>query len=220
MLFAAWRCSVFESSTPNFPSEVARGSSYSSSMASDSPIDSVLSRIVQALQSAGVPYMLTGSFASSLHGAPRVTHDVDIVIAPTLGSLHKLLGHFPEDAYYVSKDAALQAYGAEGMFNVVDFDTGWKIDFIVRKSRPFSQEEFERRHTATIESTNVVVASAEDVIVAKLEWAKLSESERQLRDAASILSTRRTDLDVTYIETWVERLGLDDQWSKAKALLA
>jgi len=106
-------------------------------MASDSPIDSVLSRVVQALRDAGVPYMLTGSFASSLHGAPRVTHDVDIVIAPTLGSLHQLLSQFPADAYYVSKDAALQAYGSEGMFNVVDFDTGWKVDFIVRKSRAF-----------------------------------------------------------------------------------
>jgi predicted nucleotidyltransferase len=188
-------------------------------MASDSPIDSVLSRIVQALQDAGVPYMLTGSFASSLHGSPRVTQDVDIVIAPTLGSLQKLLGQFPEDAYYVSKDAALQAYGSEGMFNVVDFDTGWKVDFIVRKSRAFSLEEFERRHPAMIESTNVVVASAEDVIIAKLEWAKLGESERQLRDVASILSIRGSDLDVPYIDTWVEQLDIADQWSKAKSLL-
>lgn len=188
-------------------------------MASDSPIDSVLSRIVQALQDAGVPYMLTGSFASSLHGAPRVTHDVDIVIAPTLGSLHQLLSQFPEDAYYVSKDAALQAYGSEGMFNVVDFDTGWKVDFIVRKSREFSQEEFERRHSAKIESTDVVVASAEDVVIAKLEWAKLGESERQLRDVASILSIRGSDLDLIYIDRWVERLDLVNQWSKAKALV-
>lgn len=189
-------------------------------MASDSPIDSVLSRIVQALQAAGVPYMLTGSFASSLHGAPRVTHDVDIVIAPTLGSLHQLLRQFPEDAYYVSKDAALQAYGSEGMFNVVDFDTGWKVDFIVRKSREFSQEEFARRHSAKIESTDVVVASAEDVVLAKLEWAKLGESERQLRDVASILSIRASDLDWAYIERWVERLALANQWTKAKALVA
>ncbi len=187
-------------------------------MASDSPIDSVLSRVVQALSNAGVPYMLTGSFASSLHGAPRVTHDVDIVIAPTLGSLHRLLEQFPEDAYYVSKDAALQAYGSEGMFNVVDFDTGWKVDFIIRKSRQFSQDEFERRRPATIESTEVTVASAEDVIVAKLEWAKLGESERQLRDAASIVSIRRDELDWEYIERWVAQLDLEEQWSKTKAL--
>jgi len=187
-------------------------------MASDSPIDSVLSRIVQALRESGVAYMLTGSFASSLHGAPRVTHDVDIVIAPTLGSLHKLLAHFPEDAYYVSKDAALQAYRSEGMFNIVDFDTGWKVDLILRKSRPFSLEEFGRRRPVTIESTEVVVASAEDVIIAKLEWAQLSESERQLRDAASILSIRKSELDLAYVDKWVAQLGLEEQWAKAKAL--
>ena len=163
--------------------------------------------------------MLTGSFASSLHGSPRATQDVDIVIAPNLGSLQRLLGHFPEDAYYVSRDAALQAYGSEGMFNVVDFDTGWKVDFIVRKSRAFSLEEFERRHSAMIESTNVVVASAEDIVIAKLEWAKLGESERQLRDVASILLTRGADLDLDYINRWVKQLDITDQWSKAKSLL-
>lgn len=218
MRFAVWHCSVSKSNIPNFPSKVVKGSLCLNSMASDSPIDSVLSRIIQALQDAGVPYMLTGSFASSLHGSPRVTHDVDIVIAPTLGTLQRLLGHFPEDSYYVNRDAALQAYGSEGMFNVVDFDTGWKVDFIMRKSRAFSQEEFERRHSALIESTSVVVASAEDVIIAKLEWAKLGESERQLRDVASILSIRGTDLDVIYIDQWVERLGILDQWIKTKSL--
>ena len=105
------------------------------------------------------------------------------------------------------------------MFNVVDFDTGWKVDFIVRQSRAFSLKEFERRHSAMIESTKVVVASAEDVIIAKLEWAKLGESERQLRDVASILSIRGTDLDMDYINTWVEQLDIAAQWSKAKYLV-
>ena len=84
--------------------------------------------------------MLTGSFASSLHGTPRVTHDVDIVIAPVLGTLNALLRQFPIDEYYADRDAALQAYGNEGMFNIVDFATGWKVDFIIRKNRPFSIE--------------------------------------------------------------------------------
>lgn len=187
-------------------------------MASDASVESILSRVRAALENAGVPYMLTGSFASSLHGAPRVTHDVDVVIAPNLVSLHRLLQQFPEEEYYVSRDAALQAYGAEGMFNVVDFETGWKVDFIIRKSRSFSLEEFERRQHAEIDGTPIIVASAEDVIVAKLEWAKLGESERQLKDAASILATRGDEIDVAYIEHWVEGLGLTAQWIRAKAI--
>lgn len=67
---------------------------------------------------------------------PRVTHDVDVVIAPVLGTLNALLRQFPSDKYYVDRDAALQADGTESMFNVVDFATGWKVDFIIRKSHP------------------------------------------------------------------------------------
>jgi hypothetical protein len=162
--------------------------------------------------------MLTGSFASSFHGAPRVTHDVDIVIAPVLGSLEALLRQFPTDKYYVSREAALQAYGAEGMFNIVDFATGWKVDLIIRKARPFSLKEFERRRPETLDGTEVFVASPEDVVVAKLEWAKLGESERQLKDVAGILDSRAGELDLAYVEKWVGELGLSEQWKRAKAM--
>jgi hypothetical protein len=119
-------------------------------MASDDGAEGAIRRALEALQRAGVPYMLTGSFASSFHGAPRTTQDIDIVIAPTLGSLQRLVSEFPEDQYYVSREAALQAYGSESLFNVIDLESGWKIDFIVRKSRPFSIEEFTRRREAEV----------------------------------------------------------------------
>lgn len=124
-------------------------------MASDPSAKSVFERVLLALQSAGVPYMLTGSFASAFHGSPRTTQDIDIVIAPTLGSLNAMLKLFPSDSYYVSREAALQAYGNEGLFNVIDFESGWKIDLIIRKSRPFSLEEFDRRREVLLLGTSV-----------------------------------------------------------------
>ncbi len=187
---------------------------------SDSLVESVLVRVRSALEAAKVPYMLTGSFASSLHGAPRVTHDVDIVIAPTLGTLEALLREFPDDQYYVSRDAALQAYGAEGIFNIVDFATGWKIDLILRKSRPFSIEEFTRRREEELAGVRVYVATPEDVVLAKLEWAKLGESERQIRDVAGILTSRAGELDLSYIERWVLSLGVTREWARATAMTA
>ncbi|MFZ5890249.1 MAG: hypothetical protein ACOY0T_04195 [Myxococcota bacterium] len=95
-------------------------------------------------------------------------------------------------------------------------DSGWKIDFILRKSRSFSVEEFERRQQADLLGTRLFVASAEDVIVSKLEWAKLGESERQIRDVAGILKTKSDALDYRYIERWVISLGLENQWTTAK----
>jgi hypothetical protein len=186
-------------------------------MASDEGAEAAIRRVLKALESAGVPYMLTGSFASSFHGAPRTTQDVDIVIAPTLGSLQRLISEFPEDRYYVSREAALQAYGAESLFNVIDMESGWKIDFIVRKSRPFSVEEFERRREAELLGTIVYIASAEDVILSKLEWGKMAGSERQIADVAGILRTQGTDVDVEYVKRWVAVLGLQSEWERASA---
>lgn len=94
-------------------------------MALDEGAEGALRRVRLALDAAGVPYMLTGSFASAFHGTPRTTQDVDVVIAPTLGSLNKLLSQFPEEQYYVSREAALQAYGSESLFNVIDLTSGW-----------------------------------------------------------------------------------------------
>lgn len=186
-------------------------------MASDDGAEGAIRRALEALQKAGVPYMLTGSFASSFHGAPRTTQDIDIVIAPTLGSLQRLVSEFPEDQYYVSREAALQAYGSESLFNVIDLESGWKIDFIVRRSRPFSVEEFARRREAEVLGTNVTIASAEDVILSKLEWAKMAGSERQITDVAGILRTQGADIDVEYVERWVAVLGVQSEWERASA---
>lgn len=186
-------------------------------MASDDGAEGAIRRALEALQKAGVPYMLTGSFASSFHGAPRTTQDIDIVIAPTLGSLQRLVSEFPEDQYYVSREAALQAYGSESLFNVIDLESGWKIDFIVRRSRPFSVEEFARRREAEVLGTNVTIASAEDVILSKLEWAKMAGSERQITDVAGILRTQGADIDVEYVKRWVAVLGVQSEWERASA---
>jgi len=184
-------------------------------MASDDSVEAVVGRALHALRAAEVPYMLVGSFASAFHGAPRTTQDIDVVIAPTLGSLQQLLKQFPETDYYVSRDAALQAYGAETLFNIVDFKTGWKIDFIIRKSRAYSIQEFDRRQEAELLGAKLYVAAAEDVILSKLEWAKLSESERQIRDVAGILMTKGDALDQEYLHRWVRALDVGTQWKAA-----
>jgi hypothetical protein len=180
--------------------------------------EGVIHRFATLLDAAGVPYMLTGSFASGFHGAPRATQDIDIVISPNLGSLNRFLHLLTDDKYYVSRDAALDAYSRESLFNVVDFASGWKIDLICRKARAFSVAEFERRSRHDLAGLDIFVASAEDVVLAKLEWAKLAQSSRQVEDAAGIVRVQGDKLDSSYIEKWVEVLGLRDEWLKAKTL--
>ena len=176
----------------------------------------VFGRLVEALDRAQIPYMLTGSFASSLHGTPRATQDIDLVIATSLDRLLGFVRSLPADRYYVSEAAAVEAHRNESMFNVVDVMTGWKVDLILRKSRPFSLREFERRSAEDVGGVRLYVASPEDVIIAKMEWAKRGGSARQIEDAAGILRVRAGDLDRDYIERWTRDLGLEHEWDEVR----
>lgn len=122
-------------------------------------ISDLFVRIRDALLKAMVPYMLTGSFAGSRHGVPRATQDVDIVIAPLRSQLLRLLDAFPETEYYVDRETALNAPASYGKFNLIDYTSGWKVDFIFRKNREFSFEEFERRMPMDLLGVTLDVAS-------------------------------------------------------------
>lgn len=182
----------------------------------DAQPSEVLRQISSALDASGVPYMLTGSFASSLYGRPRTTQDLDLVIAPDGQSLDRLMSHFPTDRYYASRSLAMEALRKESLFNVVDLESGWKIDFIIRKSREFSRVEFDRRVVVDLLGVPVAVASPEDVVIAKLEWAKRSGSDRQIDDAGGIIRSKGSDLDRAYVERWVAALDLAPQWAAAQ----
>jgi hypothetical protein len=173
-------------------------------------------RVVTRLVEAGIPYMLTGSFASAYHGRPRATQDIDFVIAPSPVQIRALIHSFPPAEYYADEAAALEACRQESQFNVIDLATGWKIDFICRKSRPFSRTEFDRRVRANLEGLSLYIATAEDVLLAKLEWAKLGGSQRQIEDVIGLLEVRASELDLVYVQRWVAALGLAAEWAAAR----
>jgi hypothetical protein len=179
-------------------------------------VRAVFENLRAALQESGVPYMVTGSFASSVHGVPRATNDIDVVIEPTRDQLVALMEKFVEPDYDADPDDALDALRRRSMFSVIDRRGIWKIDFIVRKDRPFSKREFGRRRQIEILGMWVDAATPEDVLLAKLEWAKLGESERQIRDAAGIIEIQGEKLDRDYVERWVAALDVEDQWHAAQ----
>lgn len=173
-----------------------------------------LARVVTALGSAQVPHMLAGSYASGLHGTPRSTQDIDLVVDPTFDSLDRLLALLMGDDVYFDADVARDEFKRRSQFNVVDTTTFWKADLIFRKQRPFSRSEFDRRMPARILGVDVFVATPEDTVLAKLEWAKLGESERQLRDVRGILEVKGETLDRAYIERWLDELGVRQSWER------
>jgi hypothetical protein len=182
----------------------------------DTP-DGLLRTIITALEAARIPYMVVGSFASTAHGEPRTTRDLDLVIDPRLEHLNALLGALDVERFYFDPDVARDALQRRSMFNIIEIATGWKLDLVIQKARPFSIEEMRRRTITKILGMDVPAATAEDTIIAKLEWAKLGASDRQLEDVAGILRVRGADLDFDYIERWVTELELAEPWRRARS---
>jgi hypothetical protein len=176
----------------------------------------LLRRLGTQLDAAGIPFMVTGSIAAAFHGAGRATMDIDLVIEATPDQLHRLVASLSDPETYVSEEAAREALDREGMFNVVEIPSGWKADLIIRKSRPFSRSEFGRRQAFEFEGTRLWVTTLEDLIIAKLEWAKLGESARQLEDVAAMLRVADGKVDDHYLGRWITELDLGTQWLLAR----
>lgn len=179
--------------------------------------EGLLRTLAASLRDEGIAFMLTGSVAGAYHGAGRATMDVDLVIDPRPEQLDAFVDRVAASGAYVSHEAAREALAHRTMFNVVDPDSGWKADLIVRKDRPFSEVEFQRRHAIEFLGVSMHIASLEDVLLSKLEWAKLGGSARQLEDVRTLLRLRGDELDRDYVQRWVEVLGVSEQWALASS---
>ena len=175
----------------------------------------VFRRITTAMDRAEIPYMLSGSFASAYYGTARSSQAIDLVVEATPAKLEALRQLLPQTEYYVDVATALEAHRQRSMFNIIDLTTGWKVDLIFRKDRPFSVEEFRRRRQVEVHGVRLFIATAEDVIITKLEWSKLSQSQRQLEDVAAILRTRWDSLDKDYLKKWIANLQIQEEWKSA-----
>lgn len=178
----------------------------------------VFNDVISALDRTGIPYMLTGSFASNLYGEGRATQDIDLVIVAEPGQMATLRSFFPDSDYHFDLNEATEAAQRKSMFNILDMVHGWKIDLIFQKPGLYHQHAFSRRQPAEIDGVALIAATAEDLMIAKLDWARMGESSRQIRDVAGILKVRQGSIDFAYIEKWVTELGLDSQWTNAREL--
>ena len=170
----------------------------------------LLKLVIQTLDGAGVEYMLTGSVVSSLQGEPRSTHDIDIVVAIKRSLAKKLVDAFPPPRYHLTRESILDAISHRSMFNLLDTDTGDKVDFWMLTDEPFDLSRFERRRTEEILGLKLAVSSPEDTILAKLSWAKRSGgSEKQFSDALHVYEVQSANMDMEYLRRWAKDLGVE-----------
>jgi hypothetical protein len=164
------------------------------------------------LERGGVPFMLTGSLAMSYYAEPRMTRDVDVVIAAEAADAPRLVALLETD-YYVDAAAVAEGIAGKTSFNAIHREGVIKVDCFPLKDDPFNVSEFARRRRVTIEDFDTVIVSREDLIIAKLLWARESRSAVQLRDVKNLLGG---SLDEVYVSDWVGRLGLESVLADAK----
>ncbi len=184
-----------------------------------SDLVAALRPVAEALEALGVSYYLTGSVASSAHGVARTSVDADIVAALDIRHVEPLCERLASD-YYIPVDRLRWAVTARSSCNLIHLATMFKIDIFVTKDRPFDREAARRARPDTVDDTPdaplVPIASAEDTILAKLEWFRRGgeTSERQWWDVVGILKIRR-DADRDYLRRWATSLGVADLVERA-----
>jgi hypothetical protein len=166
----------------------------------------ILCDVSQRLDSAGIAFMLTGSVAMNHYAQPRMTRDIDLVVALNEADTDIIVNLFAPD-YYVDAKAVARAIARRSMFNLIHNDSIIKVDCIVLKTDPYRQEEFARRRQITLNDFQTWIVSREDLILSKLYWAKDSKSEMQLRDVRNLLVS---DCDRDYLKSCAQRLGVDE----------
>lgn len=169
--------------------------------------------VAARLERGGIDYMLTGSMAMNYYAQPRMTRDIDIVVALAPKDAETVVRLFAPD-YYVSREAVRSSIAHESLFNLIHQESVIKVDCIIRKNSPYRRAEFERRQRITIENFSMWITSKEDLIISKLWWAKDSHSDLQLRDVRNLAGT---GCDVDYIERWTRELGLHNLWQENKS---
>lgn len=189
-------------------------------MAPQPRIYGALKPVIATLDQLDVVYCVGGSVASSIHGIPRTTLDVDVVCDLKLSDVDPFV-RFLEPTYYVSEDAVKSAVLHQGSFNLVHYDTMMKVDVFKLKRREFDLQAMQRRvyrpASGATADTHLYLSSPEDIILNKLEWYRMGEqvSERQWLDVVNVMKVQGELLDRGYLQQWAGDLNLADLLARA-----
>ncbi|MBS1989953.1 MAG: hypothetical protein JSS83_05505 [Cyanobacteria bacterium SZAS LIN-3] len=178
---------------------------------------SITLKVVQILERLEVPYLIGGSLASSTHGLARATADADLLADLKLEQVNDFVNAVEPD-FYVSKESVIEAVNRRSSFNLIDFSSGFKIDIFLPRNRNFDRKQFLNKVMVAVSSDdNVYFASAEDTVLAKLEWYRAGKevSDRQWNDIIGVVKMQESNLNVDYMREMAKELGLADLLARA-----
>jgi hypothetical protein len=187
----------------------------------DGPTDAIAIalQVAHAIELAGGAYFVGGSLASSLQGEPRATNDIDIVLELAIGRIGEFVQALGPD-FEVDTDMLRQALLHGQSCNIFYLPAVMKIDLFAVGPTPYDEIEFARRRPVQVRTTAemLVVKSPEDTVLRKLLRYREGGgvSDRQWRDVVEVLRVSGNAMDLRYLSTWAERLGISDLLDRAK----
>ena len=181
-------------------------------MSDTSDLIAVVDAVISALRQHAIPYYITGSFASSVHGEFRATNDIDLVAEITPTTLPALMRDW-DAAFVADAEQAMSALEAGMSFNLIHRTTYLKVD-LFPCDNAFNRSALDRAITIEMPGAreSLLVSSVEDILLAKLRWYRLGGevSEVQRRDVRQLIAINRDALDTGYLRQWAAVLGVDD----------
>ena len=179
---------------------------------------SVLGQVTTGLEGLGIPYALVGSLASSIHGLYRSTADIDLLADVEMSQATSLFITL-RDEFYVDERVIREAIAQRRSFNAIHYEAVFKVDIFISPRDDFSTAQLQRRQLREIPGTEhkIFVISAEDTVLAKLNWYRVGNetSNTQWTDVVGVLAISRNQLDLSYMTSWANKLGLNDLLLKA-----
>ena len=179
-----------------------------------------LAPLLKVLAKLDVPYQVGGSVACSVHGVPRSSLDVDVLVSIEPNKVDALV-HSIDEEYYVSRSHAHEAVERGTAFNIIHLDTMMKVDIFIAKADRFRRQSLARRILETFEeetqTASIYITGAEDIVLHKLVWFRKGDetSEHQWQDVLGVLRVQGNSLDVSYMKTWASELGVADLLERA-----
>lgn len=175
----------------------------------------VFLKMIKVLEELKIPYMITGAVASILYGEPRLTDDIDVVIALRRTDVPLLRKNFPEDEFYTPTDETIfEEMNRRGQFNIIHVPTAIKMDCIILKDSDFELEQFKRRRRIPfVDTAEASISSPESVILSKMLFYKEGKSEKHITDIIGMLRISGDIINRDYVKRWAQELGISEIWN-------